>query len=403
MNPAGKTASAASASTAVWLVTWREIAARAGTRSFVVGTLVNIGVILGLLFAFGSPDSEDQPVIVVAGAPVTAFATGAPAADAARWQSTADAAEARRKVRDKDADAALVTDGDRTRLIIRHNSPPAAREAAAAAAERWATSRALRQQNVDEERMRGLVTEALPAPELVGDPVPGGAGLGAALGVVTILFFQVFGYGMTVAQGVVEEKSTRVVEVLLATLTPFRLMTGKVLGIGAAALLQTALFGASVVVAVRFGHVLPATFPATVTMAAAVAWFVLGFAFFAFLFAAAGSLVSRAEEVSGPVMPVLMATLLPYGVAVAAAMDLTAPWVGVVQYVPPFSMLIMPLQVSAHTAGWTENLAAAALMALAATGLAIVAARVYERSILRMGSSIRWSTALRGHREPAAC
>ncbi|MFD7553843.1 MULTISPECIES: ABC transporter permease [unclassified Streptomyces] len=402
MNPAGKTASAASASTAVWLVTWREIAARAGTRSFVVGTLVNIGVILGLLFAFGSPDSEDQPVIVVAGAPVTAFATGAPAADAARWQSTADAAEARRKVKDKDADAALVTEGDRTRLIIRHNSPPAAREAAAAAAERWATSRALQQQNVDEERMRGLVTEALPAPELVGDPVPGGAGLGAALGVVTILFFQVFGYGMTVAQGVVEEKSTRVVEVLLATLTPFRLMTGKVLGIGAAALLQTALFGASVVVAVRFGHVLPATFPATVTMAAAVAWFVLGFAFFAFLFAAAGSLVSRAEEVSGPVMPVLMATLLPYGVAVAAAMDLTAPWVGVVQYVPPFSMLIMPLQVSAHTAGWTENLAAAALMALAATGLAIVAARVYERSILRMGSSIRWSAALRGHREPAA-
>ncbi|MEU7551663.1 ABC transporter permease [Streptomyces sp. NPDC044571] len=402
MSPAQKTAVAASARTAVWLVTWREIHARVGTRSFVVGTLVNIGVILGLLFAFGSPDSEDQPVVVVAGTPVAAFATGAPGRDAARWESAADAADARRKVTDKDADAALVTDGDRTRLILRHNSPSAAREAAAAAAERWATSRALQQQNVDEERMRGLVAEALPAPELVGDPVPGGAGLGAALGVVTILFFQLFGYGMTVAQGVVEEKSTRVVEVLLATLTPFRLMTGKVLGIGAAALLQTALFGASVVLAVRFGHVLPATFPATVTMAAAVAWFVLGFAFFAFLFAAAGSLVSRAEEVSGAVMPVLMATLVPYGVAVAAAMDLTAPWVGVVQYIPPFSMLIMPLQVSAHTAGWTENLAAAALMAVAAAGLAVGAARVYERSILRMGSAIRWSVAMRGHREPLA-
>ncbi|WP_329316844.1 ABC transporter permease (plasmid) [Streptomyces sp. NBC_01278] len=402
MSQAVKTPGTASARTAVWLVTCREIAARVGTRSFVVGTLVNIGVILGLLFAFGSPDGEDPPVIVVAGAPVAAFATGAPSSGAPRWENASDAADARRKVTDKDADAALVTDGDHTQLVLRHNTPSAARDAAAAAAERWATSRALQRQNVDEGRMRGLVAEALPAAELVGDPVPGGAGLGAALGVVTILFFQLFGYGMTVAQGVVEEKSTRVVEVLLATLTPFRLMTGKVLGIGAAALLQTALFGASVIVAVRFGHVLPATFPATVTMAAAVAWFVLGFAFFAFLFAAAGSLVSRAEEVSGAVMPVLMATMVPYGVAVAAAMDLTAPWVGVVQYVPPFSMLIMPLQVSAHAAGWTENLAAAALMAVAAAGLAVGAARVYERSILRMGSAIRWRVALRGHREPVA-
>ncbi|WP_327286319.1 MULTISPECIES: ABC transporter permease [unclassified Streptomyces] len=402
MSQAVKTPGTASARTAVWLVTCREIAARVGTRSFVVGTLVNIGVILGLLFAFGSPDGEDPPVIVVAGAPVAAFATGAPSSGAPRWENASDAADARRKVTDKDADAALVTDGDHTQLVLRHNTPSAARDAAAAAAERWATSRALQRQNVDEGRMRGLVAEALPAAELVGDPVPGGAGLGAALGVVTILFFQLFGYGMTVAQGVVEEKSTRVVEVLLATLTPFRLMTGKVLGIGAAALLQTALFGASVIVAVRFGHVLPATFPATVTMAAAVAWFVLGFAFFAFLFAAAGSLVSRAEEVSGAVMPVLMATMVPYGVAVAAAMDLTAPWVGVVQYVPPFSMLIMPLQVSAHAAGWTENLAAAALMVVAAAGLAVGAARVYERSILRMGSAIRWRVALRGHREPVA-
>ncbi|MFJ8210567.1 ABC transporter permease [Streptomyces sp. NPDC096033] len=360
---------------------------------------MNIAVILGLLFAFGSRDGDAPPVILVSGPPVAAFSTGSPSgAGAAHWEEAPDAADARRKVTDKEADAALVTDGDRTRLILRPNSPAAARDAAAAAAERWATSRALQRQNVDEERMHALVAEALPAPELVGDPALGGTGLGAALGVVTILFFQIFGYGMTVAQGVVEEKSTRVVEVLLATLTPLRLMTGKVLGIGAAALLQIALFGGSVVVAVRFGHVLPATFPAAATMAAAVAWFVLGFAFFAFLFAAAGSLVSRAEEVSGAVMPVLMATMVPFAVAVAAAMDLTAPWVRIMQYVPPFSMLIMPLQVSAHAAGWAENLTAAALMASAAAGLAVVAARVYERSILRMGSAIRWRAALGSRR-----
>ncbi|MCD9878889.1 ABC transporter permease [Streptomyces guryensis] len=394
-----------SARAAVWLVTKRETAARVANRAYVIGTLVNVGVILGLLY-FLAPSTPDDhgttgtATVAVTGVPVGAVARGPAGKDATRWRPAADENAARRQVTGKKADAALVVDGSRVRMLVRTDTPGQVRATVVASVRQWATTRALHAQHVDTDRLTHEVTAALPRTETVdrtGHTPPdthGGAELGAAIGIVTILFFQLFGYWMMVAQGVVEEKSTRVVEVLLATLTPLRLMVGKVAGIGAAAVLQTAVFGVTAVLAVRFGHALPARFPATPATLAALGWFVLGFAFFAFLFAAAGSLVSRAEDVSSAVMPVLMATLVPFGVAIAAAQDLNAGWVQVVRYIPPFSMLIMPLQVSVHEAGWLPNLLAALLMLTAATALATLSARVYRRSILRMGATVRWREAL---------
>ncbi|MFR0358377.1 ABC transporter permease [Streptomyces sediminimaris] len=391
-----------SATAAVWLVLKRETAARIANRAYVIGTLLNVAVILGLLYFFAPSASDEHratATVSVTGTPVSAFAPRPAGADAIRWRAAGNEEAARHQVSGKKADAALVVRGSRVTMLVRADTPAQVRATAVARVRQWATTRALHDQHVDTERLGRTVTAALPRTETIDGTTRHtgahrGAGLGAAVGIVTILFFQLFGYGMMVAQGVVEEKSTRVVEVLLATLTPLRLMIGKVAGIGVAAVLQTAVFGVAAVVAVRFGHVLPAQFPATPATLAALAWFVLGFAFFAFVFAAAGSLVSRAEDVSSAVMPVLMSTLLPFGTAVAAAQNLDATWVHVVQYVPPFSMLIMPLQVSVHEAGWAPNLAAALLMTAAAAGLAVLSARVYRRSILRLGTAVRWREAM---------
>ncbi|MEV6023791.1 ABC transporter permease [Streptomyces sp. NPDC052036] len=398
-----RTRTGGSAMAAVWLVMQRETAARVANRTYVVGTLLNVAVILGLLYFFAPSQADEHhatATVTVTGVPVTAVAPGPSVNSATRWRSADSEAAARRQVADKKADAALVMHGAQVRMLVRADTSAEIRATVLASVRQWATTRALHEQHVDVDRLEREVTAALPRTETVdgtGGTAAGadsGAGLGAAIGIVTVLFFQLFGYGMMVAQGVVEEKSTRVVEVLLATLTPLRLVIGKVAGIAVAAVLQTAVFGLAAVAAVRFGHVLPTQFPATPATCAALAWFVLGFAFFAFVFAAAGSLVSRAEDVSSAVMPVLMATLVPFGVAIAAAQDLNATWVRVVQYVPPFSMLIMPLQVSAHHAGWGPNLLAALLMIAAAAGLAVLSARVYRRSILRMGTTVRWREAL---------
>jgi ABC-2 type transport system permease protein len=389
------------ASAAVWLVMKRETAARVVNRAYVIGTLVNVAVILGLLYFFApSPSDEHQSTATVAvvGVPVDAVAPKSAGPDATRWHAADNEKTARHQLTAKKADAALVVHGSQARMLVRPDTTPQVRATVVASVRQWATTRALQAQNVDMGRLSRTVTAALPHTETIGRPdrTDSGrsAGLGAAIGIVTILFFQLFGYGMMVAQGVVEEKSTRVVEVLLATLTPLRLMIGKVAGIAVAAVLQTAVFGVAAVAAVRFGHVLPGQFPATSATLAALAWFVLGYAFFAFVFAAAGSLVSRAEDVSSAVMPVLMSTLLPYGVAVAAAQDLNASWVHVIQYIPPFSMLVMPLQISTHQAGWLPNLLAALLMTTAAAGMAVLSARVYQRSILRLGATVRWREAM---------
>ncbi|MGW1744851.1 hypothetical protein ACWCRD_04360 [Streptomyces sp. NPDC002092] len=105
--------------------------------------------------------------------------------------------------------------------------------------------------------------------------------------------------------------------------------------------------------------------------------------------AAAGSLVSRAEDVSSAVMPVLMAALIPFAVAITAVQDLNAGWVEAIGHFPPFSMLIMPLQVSVNEAGRLPDLLAALLMLMASAALATLSARVHQRSILRIGPPVR--------------
>lgn len=380
---------------AIRLVVGREVEARVANRSFVLGTVVSAAIIVGLLWFLAPSASQPHSTVAVAGTAVSEIVPDAASTGSVEWRGVPDEAAARRLLADKDADAALLVDGSRTHLLTRSDTAPGVRDSVAALVQRWATMRALHARNVDTGGFARDVAASAPQVEIV-DPAAGGAETGAAVGIVTVLFFQLFAYGMLVSQGVVEEKSTRVVEVLLSTLTPLRLMAGKVLGIGIAGLIQLVAFGAAALAAVAFGHLLPDGFPAAATILVALGWFFVGFLFFAFLFAAAGSLVSRVEDVSATVMPILLLTVLPYGVAVAACADLSATWVQVIRYLPPFSMLVMPVEVSAHAAGWGDNAIAVVLMLAAVWALAATASRVYGRSILRVGMPVRWADALRG-------
>lgn len=109
---------------------------------------------------------------------------------------------------------------------------------------------------------------------------------------------QILLFGMYVAMGVVEEKSSRVVELLLSTLRPLQLLWGKIIGIGAVGLLQLAAYGVVGVGAALATDTLTITGTALGVFASTLGWFVLGFAFFAVLYAAAGSMVSRQEDVN---------------------------------------------------------------------------------------------------------
>jgi ABC-2 type transport system permease protein len=147
-----------------------------------------------------------------------------------------------------------------------------------------------------------------PAPLPVDVLDPGARNLERNRGLIVIgllaLFVVLVFYGQAVAQGVTEEKSSRVVELLLTTVPPRRLLTGKVLGIGALGLAQLMLAGGAALIAGKLagGAGLPSAAPKAVALV--VLWFVLGYVFYSVAFAVAGALVSRQEDLTTAMLPI---------------------------------------------------------------------------------------------------
>ena len=186
------------------------------------------------------------------------------------------------------------------------------------------------------------------------------------MAVAILIYILVLTYGQRITSGVVEEKSSRVVEILLSSIRPAQLLIGKVLGIGATALVQVAaLVAAFFIVASATGsNVLHGAAAGVVVIGAL--WMVLGYAMYCTMFAAAGSMVSRESDANNITFPVVIPLL--------------------VAYVLSFNVIF-----SASGPGFYKVLAYIPLTAV----LARVAAKIYENSILRTGARISLREALR--------
>jgi ABC-2 type transport system permease protein len=199
-----------------------------------------------------------------------------------------------------------------------------------------------------------------------------------------------------VAMGVVEEKGSRIVEILLSTVRPWQLLGGKILGLGVLGLINLVTIlvvglGAATVsgIAANFPPGIPGL------VAAVLLWFVLGYAFFATLSAAFGSLVSRQEEVSTVMTPLTMLIMITYFVAFYATSDATGTLATVVSYIPPFSSMVMPVRMAATEVPlWQVGASMAAMVAAVLVVLAF-GARVYERAVLRTGARLKLGDVLR--------
>ncbi|MFB7112416.1 ABC transporter permease [Streptomyces sp. NPDC056190] len=374
----------------VRLVYLRELRARMMTRGYLMSLVFLSLITFGLVFGFHLIGKSSSADVAVCGAPASSFGTAPPDV---RVKTCADAGEARKLVEDKHVDAAVVVAGGHTSVLVRADTGDQARAGAAALAGNRATAQALIRQKVDLGQLAQDTAAAAPTTATVGNAV-GGLQVGAAASLIVILFMQIVGQGSMIAQGVVEEKSTRVVEVLLATLTPLELLVGKVSGIATSAMVQVGTMLGGVVAAQSMVSDQVATMPGPKDMMVTVLWFLLTFAMFASLYAAAGSLVSRPEDLQGVLTPVMVLALAPVGVATAAAAHLSAPWVSVVQYIPPFSGLVMPLRSSVGTVTTVQQFAAAGVLLLVTACCMALAARIYRNSVLRVGAPVRWRQAL---------
>jgi len=202
-------------------------------------------------------------------------------------------------------------------------------------------------------------------------------------------------YGAWVLYGVAEEKSSRVAEVLLSAVRPTTLLTGKVIGIGLAALLQGLLtMGAALVATAVTGSDLLAAV-SLADLFGLLGWFLLGYAFYAVVYAAAGSLVARQEDVQNVATPPALPLLAGYIVAAQAAFGGDNVLVRVMSLLPPTAPVVMPVRTTVSDVPVWEVALSVALTVAGIGVLVQVAGRVYARSLLRTGGRVRWRDALR--------
>ena len=223
-----------------------------------------------------------------------------------------------------------------------------------------------------------------------------------AFGMTILIFMIVVMYGNWIAMSVVEEKSSRVMEVILNAATPFQLLAGKVFGVGAlactqyaavvlaggVALLLQGTVGDLVLGSAGTGEGLGQGLTPALLLAFGV-YGVLGFMLYATLFAAAGSLVSRQEDVSAAVMPLTMLCTLGYILGVYAAMglvDIEAGWLLGLTLIPFLAPFMMLGRIAVGEATAVEIGLSIALLLVVLTIALWVAARIYAVGVLLYGS-----------------
>ncbi|GGA70720.1 ABC transporter permease [Pseudoclavibacter endophyticus] len=209
-----------------------------------------------------------------------------------------------------------------------------------------------------------------------------------------MFFMSAITYCSTIAQSVVEEKQTRIVELLLATVSPRTIMAGKVLGNSLLALAQVAAIGLVSVLA------LAATGQAALfTMVGpAIVWFavlfVVGFVLLAALYAGVAATVSRQEDVGTATTPLMFVIMIPYILSFFASENPVL--MTVMSYVPFSAPIAMPVRVFTGDAMWWEPVASLVLLVLAAAVAIWIGSKIYENAVLRTGGRVKLSEALRG-------
>jgi ABC-2 type transport system permease protein len=204
-----------------------------------------------------------------------------------------------------------------------------------------------------------------------------------------LVFFMLTQYNAWTLTGVLEEKSSRVVEVLLAAVTPARLLAGKVLGIGLTAFLQAGLAVAVAVGEVRATHSDALSGITPLTVAATLTWLVLGYAFYSWLYAAAGSTADRQEQAQSLMVPLGLPVIFGYFVSITAATSGNpSVLVHVLAYLPPTAPFAMPVLASLGAASWWQFALSAAISVACTFGVAVAAIAVYRRSILHTGRRV---------------
>lgn len=382
---------------AVLLVARREFVTQVRSRSFIIGiviTLVLFGVV-GLVSAFISGQTSGSSLgLTSETAALRPALTQTAATQGLELElRQVDDGAGRAQVESDDLDA-LLTGSAGGYELLGHDAVDSGLQAVVTAAVQQQTlNAALTGAGVDAATLaaQAEVTTATIDPV---DPQRTER-LGVAI-IGTILLFISLNYASAVAAGVVEEKQSRVVELLLATIKPWQLLAGKVLGLGAVGLLNLVILGAIGAVGAAVAGLLTVPTAAVGMFVMVVVWYLIGFFLFASLYAALGSTVSRQEELQTLLAPMIFVLIIPFILTLNLLPN--DPRNGVaaaLSFVPFFSQTVMPARYALGVAPLWEVAVAAVLAVVAIAVVVRVAARVYQNSILLTGARVSLREALR--------
>ena len=355
------------AAQAAWLVAEREITTKLRSKAFLISTGVLLLLVLGTVL-FGGISSKmggfggETKVAVVA---ETADHVNSEAFEVLK---VADRAAAEQAVLSEKVDAAVVPGGDTPvgLTVLAADSPPMSLVQALSASPQV-------------ELLKPTTENPMLAYFIA-----------IAFGIVFMM--SAITFGTTIAQSVVEEKQTRIVEILLATVSARTILAGKILGNSILALGQVIAIAALTSV----GMLATGQDLLLGELGTALIWFAILFAFgfvlLASLYAALASLVSRQEDVASAVSPVMWLVMIPY---IAIIMfNTNVKVLAIMSYIPFSAPVGMPMRLYLGTAEWWEPVVSLGILVVAIAIVWWLGARIYERSILRTGAKVKLKDAL---------
>jgi ABC-2 type transport system permease protein len=385
----------------IFEVARRDFMQRARSKAFLITTLVTIAAIFGLVPLIAQDVLDPAPVVVgTVGATPPGFEPRLEAvAEAFGFEVKLEKADslqsAEQKATDGDLDVVVV---DGRELVFARSEDARLSAALNAVLQGISRDAAIADLGLSAEDAARIVAPPSLDERIVAEPDPEDMPrmVGAQIGSI-LLYMAILIFGQFIMMGVMEEKQSRVVEVVLSKVKPERLLTGKIVGIGLLGLIQLLAIGGSVLGAVLMLDIPGVSLPSLSLglLIRTLFWFLLGFGLYAVLYGALGATVTRQEDAQGAAMlPVIL--LLPgYFISFTAIEDPDGLAAVIGSLVPFSAPIVMQVRAATGTVPMWQLALSIALVVLTTLIVIRLGARIYRGAVLSIGRKVRLREAFK--------
>ncbi len=382
----------------------REIQILFSKKSVIITlTIMLVAILAAVGFASWQKDKDPEdkatPVAVVNVDKQLLDGSGLEARD------VADRAEAENLVRDGEVDAALVAENDTWQVIADGIPDMSVMSTVDALAESYSQATALDKLGISPADFQSAAPQINVESVDIADIDAGKDDAASeqdfmrlitAFILLMLIVFMVITFAAQVGSRVTEEKSSRVVELVLAAVRPLDFLAGKILGNLVFGFISTAILLGAGFIALQVTGLLEDISIDWSILPVMFVSYLLAMLFFAGLYAAAGAMVQRTEDLQSTQMPVLLLIFVSAYIPAFGWMATDATWMQVASWIPPVSIFAAPLSYAAGDFTALQLAGSLALAAVATVGVVWIAARIYRRTILNNGKTAKWSEVLRG-------